>query len=168
VAKLIANAAGYNDTIPHDQQTFQDVPYGSPFWMHIERLALHRLVTGYSCGGVEEPCVPPQNRPYFRWGANAVRGQVSKVVSEAKGFSDVIPPTQQTYIDVPPSNTYWLWIERLTLHGVMSGYQCGGSNEPCDPQSRPYFRWTANATRGQAAKIVSNAFLPNCITPANR
>ena len=34
------------------------------------------------------------------------------------------------------------------------------------PQNRPYFRWTANATRGQIAKIAAQTFYPGCQTPA--
>jgi hypothetical protein len=50
----------------------------------------------------------------------------------------------------------------LTNRGVMSGYPCGGPGEPCDEENRPYFRWNAQVTRGQAAKIVGNTFFPNC------
>ncbi|HUS13535.1 MAG TPA: hypothetical protein VM536_00775, partial [Chloroflexia bacterium] len=37
------------------------------------------------------------------------------------------------------------------------GYSCGGPGEPCDAQSRPYFRPYANVTRGQLTKIIGNA-----------
>jgi hypothetical protein len=30
------------------------------------------------------------------------------------------------------------------------------------PQNRPYFRPNNDVTRGQAAKIISNTFFPNC------
>ena len=58
---------------------------------------------------------------------------------------------------MPLSNTFWLWIERLSLHGVMSGYQCGGQGEPCDPQNRPYFRPNSTITRGSFAKSIAQA-----------
>jgi hypothetical protein len=58
---------------------------------------------------------------------------------------------------VPNTDTFWLWIERLSLRGVMGGYACGGPGEPCDPLNRPYFRPANNATRGQVSKIVANA-----------
>nr|MDQ5866860.1 S-layer homology domain-containing protein [Chloroflexota bacterium] len=57
---------------------------------------------------------------------------------------------------------FYEWIMRLTNRGVMSGYPCGGPGEPCDGQNRPYFRWNAQVTRGQASKIVANTFFPNC------
>lgn len=40
----------------------------------------------------------------------------------------------------------------------MGGYPCGGEGEPCvGSDSMPYFRPSNNVTRGQLAKIVSNA-----------
>ena len=148
LCKIVSNSAGFDDAIPSDRQTFSDVPPSSTFWVWIERMVAHGAIGGYACGGPGEPC-DPQNRPNFRPGADATRGQISKIVSEARGFTDAIPPTEQTYTDVPPTNTFWVWIERLSLHAVMSGYPCGGPNEPCDPQHRAYFRWYANATRGR-------------------
>ncbi|MGA7730310.1 MAG: plastocyanin/azurin family copper-binding protein, partial [Chloroflexia bacterium] len=43
------------------------------------------------CGGLGEPCVPPTNRPYFRPGATATRGQLSKIVSNTFYPDCVIP-----------------------------------------------------------------------------
>ena len=69
-------------------------------------------------------------------------------MSNAAGFSDTIPNTQDTFADVPPSNTFWLFVERLLLNrpDVMSGYVCGAPTEPCDSENRPYFRPNNNAT----------------------
>lgn len=40
----------------------------------------------------------------------------------------------------------------------MGGYSCGTMpEEPCGPDSKPYFRPGSVATRGQLAKIVANA-----------
>jgi hypothetical protein len=86
-------------------------------------------------------------------------------VSNAAAFNDAIPETQQTFTDVPSNNTFYLWIERMVAHGVINGYPCGGTGEPCDGQNRPYFRWGANATRGQTSKIVANTFFPDCSVP---
>ena len=58
----------------------------TPFWLWIERLAAHGAISGYTCGGPGEPCVPPGNRPYFRWGANATRGQIAKIDAIAAGY----------------------------------------------------------------------------------
>jgi hypothetical protein len=166
LAKIVSESAGFEDEIPPSQWTFTDVPYGSTFWVWVERLADRTVMAGYTCGGPNEPC-DPDNRPYFRPGAGATRGQLTKIVSNAAGFNDNIPPAQFTFTDVPPSHTFWLYIERLLLNrpGVMAGYQCGGPGEPCDPQNRPYFRPNNPLTRGQTSKIVANTFFPGCDPP---
>ena len=62
---------------------------------------------------------------------------MSKIVAESAGFTEAVPSTQQTFEDVPPSGIFWLWIERLSGRGIVSGYPCGGPGEPCQPpQSR--------------------------------
>jgi hypothetical protein len=168
LAKIIANAAGLTVSIPPTQQTFEDVPSSNAFWLFVERLyATNNVITGYHCGGPGEPCVPPANRPYYRWGANATRGQIAKIAALAAQIADPIPSTRQTFEDVPPSNAFWVFIEQLYAINVISGYTCGGAGEPClPPGNRPYFRWGANATRGQISKIAAQTFYPNCQTPA--
>ena len=156
LAKIISNSAGFDDQ--PGPQTFEDVPTDSTFYSWIQRLSSRGYISGYPCGGPGEPC-DGQNRPYFRPNANATRGQISKIVSNAKGFSD--NPTGQTFEDVPPGSTFYLWVERLASRGVMSGYACGGPGEPCGSGNKAYFRTNNNATRGQVAKIVANTFFPN-------
>ncbi|MGA7731207.1 MAG: M14 family zinc carboxypeptidase [Chloroflexia bacterium] len=163
MAKIVSNSAGFNE--PAGSQQFEDVPIGSTFYDFIWRLADRGIVTGYPCGGLGEPCVPPDDRLYFRPNANITRGQISKVVSEAASFTD--PVGAQQFEDVLPGSTFYDWIWRLTSRGIMSGYPCGGPGEPCNPpDNRPYFRPGNNATRGQASKIVANTFYPECDTPA--
>jgi hypothetical protein len=163
LSKIVSNAAGFNE--PVISQMFEDVPPGSTFYEYIGRLAGREYINGYPCGSVPgEPCVPPDNRPYFRANNNATRGQISKIVSNAAGFSE--PHTWQTFEDVSPGSTFYDFIERLASRGVMSGYPCGSASEPCvPPDNRPYFRPNNNATRGQTSKIVANTFFPSCDTP---
>jgi hypothetical protein len=116
---------------------------------------------------VGEPC-DPQQRPYFRWGATATRGQIAKIDGVLAGYNGPVPSTQQTFADVPASNPFWLWIEELAGRSIIAGYACGGAGEPCDPQQRPYFRWGNNTTRGQLSKIAAQTFFPNCSTPLRR
>ena len=160
LTKIVSESAGIHD--PVSGQTFEDVPPDNTFWVWIERLAATGSIGGYSCGGPGEPCVPPGNRPYFRWSNNITRGQISKITAVTAGWNGPIPTTQQTFTDVPSNSPFWVWIEELTGRGIISGYPCGGLGEPCDPQNRPYFRWGNNVTRGQAAKIEANSFFPNC------
>jgi hypothetical protein len=161
IAKMVSNAAGFTE--PVGGQSFEDVAPGSTFYEWIERLSSRGVMGGYVCGGAGEPCVPPQNRPYFRAGLNATRGQLSKIVSNAAGY--VEPHTGQFYADVTAGNPFYGEIMRLTTRGAMSGYPCGGVGEPCDTEQRPYFRWGNPVTRGQASKIVANTFYPGCQTP---
>jgi serine protease AprX len=162
IAKMVSNSAGFQE--PISGQTFEDVPPASPFYVFIERLFRRGHMGGYPCGQrTTETCIPPENRPYFRPNEDATRGQLSKIVSNAAGYTE--PHTGQFYTDVTGDNPFYLEIMRLTTRGAMSGYPCGGPGEPCDPQNRPYFRWANPVTRGQASKIVANTFFPNCQTP---
>ncbi|HET9495282.1 MAG TPA: S-layer homology domain-containing protein [Chloroflexia bacterium] len=171
LAKIVSESAGFDEKVPPSTWTFTDVPYGSTFWVWVERLADREVMAGYVCGiDPNEPC-DGQNRPYFRPSSGATRGQLTKIVSNAAGFDDTIPPTTQTFEDIPPTHTFWLFVERLLLNrpDVMSGYPCGGPNEPCvPPGNRPYFRPGNPLTRGQTSKIVANTFFPGCDPPLRR
>ncbi|HEX6606049.1 MAG TPA: S-layer homology domain-containing protein, partial [Chloroflexia bacterium] len=112
LAKFVSNAAGYADAIPATQQTFSDVPPADPFWLFIERAALHGVISGYSDGT-------------FHPTANVTRGQAAKFIANSAGYTDAIPATQQSFTDVLPVDTFWLFIERVKLHDVISGYTCG-------------------------------------------
>ncbi len=161
IAKIVSNAAGYNEA--HPEQTFQDVPSGSTFYDFVERLASRAIIGGYQCGGPGEPCVGPDNKPYFRPGSNTTRGQLSKIVCLAYGCGDTI--TGQSFQDVPPTHTFYEYVEALYGLGAINGYACGGPGEPCvSPDNRPYFRPGALVTRGQTSKIVSTVFFPGCAT----
>ncbi len=163
LSKIVSNSAGFHDV--QTTQLFQDVPVGSTFFVYIGRLASRGYINGYFCGGPGEPCVPPARLPYFRTNANATRGQISKIVSNAAGFNDT--PSGQQFQDVPVGSTYYAFIYRLASRNVMQGYPCGGPGELCvPPANRPYFRPNNNATRGQTSKIVSNTFFPDCNPPA--
>jgi hypothetical protein len=159
LAKIVSNAAGLSED--PGAQVFEDVPSSNTFYLWINRLARRGIMSGYNCGGPVEPCVPPSNRPYFRWGSPATRGQTSKIISNAAGFNE--PVSGQTFEDVPPTNSFYEWIQRLASRNIMQGYSCGGIGEPClPPENRHYFRPANNVTRGQSAKIVSNTFFPGC------
>ncbi len=131
LAKMVSNAAGFIED--PGGQIYEDVPTEGPFYQWINRLSNRGYMGGYLCGSVpEEPCTPPGNRPYFRPGANATRGQLAKIVANAAGVGGT--PTGLLYTDVPEDNPFYLWVMRLTNLGVMFGYDCGGPGEPCDDQ----------------------------------
>jgi hypothetical protein len=45
----------------------------------------------------------------------------------------------------------------LACRSILGGYPCGGEGEPCGASGNPYFRPSAQITRGQIAKIVSQS-----------
>jgi hypothetical protein len=124
--------------------SFTDVPPGSTFYTFIRCLACKGLVNGYPDGT-------------FRPNRDVTRGQLSKIVANAAGFSDT--PTGQQFEDVPPGSTFYVYIYRLASKGFINGYPCGAPPAgPCIPPGNlPYFLPNANSTRGQISKIVSNA-----------
>jgi hypothetical protein len=158
LSKVVANAALFSE--PHTNQTFQDVPVTHTFYIYIQRLASRGIIGGYMCGAPGEPCIPPNNRPYFRPGNNVTRGQASKIVAMSKGLP-APPQGQWTFQDVPAYNVFWASVESLSAAGAINGYACGGVGEPCvEPENRPYFRWGASVSRGQTCKIVAVVFFP--------
>ncbi|MDQ5822964.1 MAG: S-layer homology domain-containing protein [Chloroflexota bacterium] len=134
LSKIVANAAGFTE--PVSGQTFADVPTDSPFYTFIERMARRGIIGGYADGA-------------FRPNSPATRGQISKIVSNAAGYDE--PVSGQTFSDVAPDSPFYTFIERMVGRDVIGGYADGT------------FRPNNNATRGQVAKIVSNAFFPNCL-----
>ncbi len=159
LAKIVAIAAAYDYTPPPTAQTFADVDSSNPFYLPIEQLAYEGVISGYACSGVNEPC-DSQNRPYFRPSNNITRGQIAKVVALAARLSGT--PTGQTFADVPSTDALYPYVELLAAQHMISGYSCGGPGEPCDSQTRPYYRPFNNMTRGGTAQLISLAFYPNC------
>jgi S-layer homology domain len=167
ISKIVAEAAGFEED--PGAQVFEDVPPGSPFYTWVNRLAQRGIVSGYGCGGPDEmrldPCVGQFPRPYFRPGEPATRGQLAKIVANAAYLVDPVPDDTRTYADVWPGEDFYVYVERLSARHVMGGYPCGFGGEPCDNARRPYFRPGWEVSRGQAAKIVSNTFMPACSLP---
>jgi hypothetical protein len=121
---------------------FTDVAPDSPFYAAVRTLACRGIMAGYQDGA-------------FRPNNQVTRGQLSKIVSGAAGFLETV--TGQTFADLLPDNTFYVYVERMARRSIIAGYNCGEPGEPCDAHSHPYFRPNNNATRGQIAKIVSGA-----------
>lgn len=126
-----------------DPGRFSDVSPGDPFYPHITCLACRGIIGGYDDGT-------------FRPANSITRGQVAKIVAESAGFSDN-PNNNQRFEDVPLTHPFYTPIYRLAIRGILGGYPCGGTGEPCGTGNRPYFRPTRDVTRGQIAKIISNS-----------
>ncbi|MEO8288379.1 MAG: S-layer homology domain-containing protein [Chloroflexota bacterium] len=122
---------------------YTDVAPGSTFYPFVSCLSSRGIIGGYS-----DCTFRPQN--------NVTRGQLSKIVANAAGFSD--PAGAQMFQDVAPGSTFYDFVQRLASRGYINGYACGGPGEPCvAPGNKPYFRTNSNATRGQISKIVASA-----------
>jgi len=91
---------------------FTDVPQGSTFYEFIRCLACRSIINGYPDGT-------------FRPNNNVTRGQLSKIVSNSAGFSE--PHTEQSFQDIPTTQTFYIYIQRLASRGIISGYPCGGA-----------------------------------------
>lgn len=122
--------------------SFSDVPYGSYYYNYIYYLVCHGIVSGFG-------------DTTFRPQLNVTRGQEAKIVANSAGFNET--PTGQLFTDVAPGSTYYPYVQRMATRSLISGYPCGGAGEVCDSQNRAYFRPNGTASRGQIAKLVSNA-----------
>jgi hypothetical protein len=122
--------------------SFPDVPQGSTFYDYVRCLACRGIIGGFADGT-------------FKPNANVTRGQLSKIIANAAGFTEA--PGSQVFEDVAPGSPFFDYVQRLNRRGVIDGYRCGGAGEPCGSGNRPYFRPNNNATRGQISKIVAIA-----------
>jgi hypothetical protein len=100
ICKIVANA--FNWTDPVTTWTFQDVPPGSTFFTYIGRLYARGIVSGYPCGG-QYTCLPPENRPYFRYGDFVMRGQTAKIVQLTR--TQPTPTPTSTITAIPTSSS---------------------------------------------------------------
>jgi hypothetical protein len=128
LTKIVVLAEGW--VLDCTSQHFTDVPPSDPFYCYVETAVSHGVISGYSDGT-------------FKPGNNVTRGQLSKIVVLAEGWADDC--TTQHFSDVPPSHTFYCYIETAFTHGIISGYADGT------------FRPGNNATRGQISKIVYQA-----------
>jgi len=93
------------------------------------------------CRGVISGYADNTFRPYN----NTTRGQLTKIVVLAEGWTIYTPP-MPTFQDVPTNHTFYQYIETAYHQGIISGYSCGsGCLE---------FRPGGNVTRAQLCKII--------------
>ncbi|MDQ2809724.1 MAG: carboxypeptidase regulatory-like domain-containing protein [Chloroflexota bacterium] len=118
---------------------FSDVPAGSWFHDYVQYLYCTHVVGGY---GSE-----------FRPTALTTRSQLAKMISLALKWP-LTPSGDPHFTDVPADHPFYTAVEAASAHGIISGYTCGGTGEPCDSAHRPYFRPYAPVTRAQLAKMV--------------
>ena len=114
-------------------QRFTDVPPTNPFYAFIDELAVRQITLG---------CAPLLYCP----SGPATREQMAAFMIRALGeFNPPTPPSQR-FLDVPPSNTFYNFIDRMAVLQITLG--CGGGNYcPSD-----------QVTRGQMAAFLVRAF----------
>ena len=80
-------------TAPACPLGYQDVPPGDPDFAAIHCVTCNGALDNYPCGGPGEPCVPPNNYPYFRptviW--PGTRRATANLLSRAAGYNDHPP-----------------------------------------------------------------------------
>ena len=123
---------------------FWDMPTGHWAYSFVESLAATGAIGGYDDGS-------------FKPGNNASRAQLSKIVVLAFGYPLINPQTAR-FQDVAPGSTFYQYVETAAAQNLVSGYNCGGTGEPCvPPGNKPYFRPNNPISRAQIAKIVALA-----------
>ncbi|HMA33382.1 MAG TPA: S-layer homology domain-containing protein, partial [Chloroflexia bacterium] len=81
LSKIAVVAAGWL-VIDPATASFADVVPGTAFYPFVATAACHGIISGYSCGGIGEPC-DSTHQPYFRPANPATRGQIAKIVDLA-------------------------------------------------------------------------------------
>lgn len=131
---------------------FRDVAVEYWAYGYIQWIYCNGIAQGYDCGaGCQE----------YRPEAETTRSQLAKMLTI--GFAlPLTLPTTATFVDVPPGDVFYGYVETAAAAGVFAGYPCGGSGEPCPGR---YFRPRNNITRAQVAKTVVLAARWTLVTP---
>src|SRR6185369_14811389 len=138
MAAFIMRAKGeFNPPTPGSQR-FTDVAPANPFYNFIDRLAVLGITLG---------CNPPSNTMYCPSSA-VTREQMSAFIM--RGLGEFSPPTpgSQRFNDVPPSNVFYNFIDRLAVLNITLG---------CTPDHLMYCPNDA-VTRAQMAAFLVRAF----------
>jgi len=147
-SKILAITMGW--TYYGNTQHFTDVPSTNPFYIYIEAIYNspltsegERVMSGYADGT-------------FRPGNNITRGQISKMSSNARNYTENMSSRQPTYADVPATDPFFKYIERLTLHIANPPYSPNLNQPTClstNPQ-KPCFHQYATVVRADAAEFA--------------
>ncbi len=119
MAAFLMRAKGQTQLVPATP-TFADVPASNPFYGWIERLYQQGVTTGCGTNGSGQLLYCP--------GDLVPRQQMAAFLMRAKGQTQLVPATP-TFADVPASNPFYGWIERLYQQGVTTGCGTNGSGQ---------------------------------------
>lgn len=133
MAAFIIRALGdFNPPTPA-MQRFLDVPPSNFFYAFIEQMAVRQITLG--CGGGNYCPTDP-----------VLRNQMAAFIIRALGDFNPPQPATQRFLDVPPSNPFYSFIEQMALRGITLG--CGGGN----------YCPSLAVSRGQMAAFLVRAF----------
>jgi len=133
MAAFIIRALGDFNPPPPAQQRFLDVPPSNPFYAFIEEMAIRQITLG--CGGGN-----------YCPGDPVLRDQMAAFIIRGLGEFNPPDPPFQRYLDVPPSNPFYRFIDRMAVLQITLG--CGGGN----------YCPSLAVTRGQMAAFLVRAF----------
>jgi hypothetical protein len=133
MAAFIIRALGDFSPPAPAEQRFLDVPPANPFYAFIEQMALRQITLG--CGGGNYCPV-----------GSVTREQMAAFIIRALGDHNPAFPAQQRFLDVPPINPFYSFIEQMAVRQITLG--CGGGNY-CPSQP---------VTRAQMAAFLVRAF----------
>jgi predicted extracellular nuclease len=138
MAAFIMRAKGEFSPPTPVSQRFTDVPPSNVFYNFIDRLAVLGITLG---------CNPPSNTMYCP-GSAVTREQMSAFLLRGLGeFDPPIPPTQR-FGDVPPTNVFYNFIDRMAVLNITLG---------CTPDHLSYCPGDP-VTRAQMAAFLVRAF----------
>src|SRR6476620_7824019 len=87
-------------------------------------------------------------------GNSAQAGAATPKAAASVLSPNVTCPAGQCFTDVPPGNGFYANINARYMDGIIGGYTCGGTGEPCDADNRPYYRPANLVSRQQMSKFV--------------
>ncbi len=133
-AFLIRALGDFNPSTPVSQR-FTDVPPANQFYAFIEQMAIRQITLG--CGGGNYCPSDP-----------VTREQMAAFIIRALGELNPPTPAMQRFNDVPPSNSFYNFIDRMAVLNITLG---------CST-SPPLYCPTNSVTREQMAAFLVRAF----------
>lgn len=128
--------------------SFTDVAATHPYYSDIINIAARGVTLG---------CPAPQYCP----DSNVTREQMAAFIMRSLGeFNPPTPPSQH-FADVPPSNIFYNFIDRMWVLGIT--YGCG-----VDQQGQPIYCPSASVTHGQMAAFMERALKNPSPTPPSQ
>lgn len=137
MAAFIIRALGEFNPPQPSSQRFVDVPPSNPFYAFIEDLAVRGVTLGCNASG-----------PLYCPAGTVTREQMAAFIIRALGTPSPPPPASQRFVDVPPANIFYAFIEEMALRSITLGCNATG----------PLYCPGSDVTRGQMAAFLTRAF----------